>query len=94
MDVAVSGAAENGRNMMIKQEKLEKIEAFKKDILAVCAKHGLALEPYYIQYDEYDSETGLNVVLSPVNFADPTRSDSDYHILSAFMDDYELRRWK
>lgn len=49
---------------MTKPKKLsyEAVEAFKADLLAVCEKHGMTLEPYYIDHDAYDSEEGLNVV--------------------------------
>ena len=40
----------------------EECEAFKKDILEVCKRHGLYLEYYVIEYEEFDTDSGFNIV--------------------------------
>ncbi len=39
----------------------EQIEVFKRDVLEVYKKHNMCLVPYHIQYDEFDSDEGLEV---------------------------------
>lgn len=49
---------------MAKKRKLDydAVEAFKAELVTVCLKHGMSLEYYHHQYDEYDSDEGFQVI--------------------------------
>lgn len=51
-----------------KKKKAEKVSAFTKDLVEVCLKHGMGLEPYYHVYDEYDSDNGIRIVFTPETY--------------------------
>ena len=72
---------------MNKSEKLTAIDAFKHEIMMVCKKHGLGLEPYTEEYDEFDSESGLYII--PLN---STRYVP--YVEYALMRGDDIRRWK
>lgn len=47
---------------MTKTERQTRVDAFKADILRVCEQHGLTLSPWRVEYDEYDSDEGLEIL--------------------------------
>ena len=81
--MGVMDAALNG-GKMTKQEKLDKVEAFKTELIAVCHRHGMYLEPMHEELDEYSSEDSLRIVIYA----------NTYVISSAYMDAYDLRYLK
>lgn len=48
--------------MMTTPPSPETLAAFKAAILAVYASYGLSLQQYRTEYDEYDSDEGLEIV--------------------------------